>query len=194
MADVTDGASLAAAYKETVVAIRHQTSVEKAVVRSANVLFDNPADAQKTLQPFDPLIDKRGAALLDEAKAAYALQAAQRKIGATEPALTAEEREASTLAAECVHGSNFSGCAPAPGTGSGRGGGGGGGGGGGRGGQAAGLPQHMTAEATILLGQKMTALEIRDFLSGEFDPVAISDVMRYLRSREQAGLIRLVKR
>ena len=52
----------------------------------------------------------------------------------------------------------------------------------------------MNAEATILLGKKMTALEIRDFLSGEFDPVSIADVMRYLRAREQAGVIRLVKR
>jgi hypothetical protein len=52
----------------------------------------------------------------------------------------------------------------------------------------------MTAEATILVGKKMTALEIRDFLSGEFDPISIADVMRYLRAREQAGVIRLVKR
>ena len=52
----------------------------------------------------------------------------------------------------------------------------------------------MTAEATILLGKKMTALEIRDFLSGEFDPIPIADVMRYLRAREQAGVIRLVPR
>ena len=52
----------------------------------------------------------------------------------------------------------------------------------------------MNAEATILLGQKKTALEIRDFLSGEFEPIALADVMRYLRLREQAGVIRLVKR
>jgi hypothetical protein len=60
--------------------------------------------------------------------------------------------------------------------------------------QASGLPQHITAEATILLGKKMTALEIRDFLPGEFDPISIADVMRYLRGREQAGVIRPVKR
>jgi hypothetical protein len=52
----------------------------------------------------------------------------------------------------------------------------------------------MTAEATILLGKKKTALEIRDFLSGEFEPIAIGEVMRYLRGREQAGIIRLVRR
>jgi hypothetical protein len=52
----------------------------------------------------------------------------------------------------------------------------------------------MNAEAAILLGQKKTALEFRDFLVGEFDPVPLADVMTYLRAREQAGVIRLVKR
>jgi hypothetical protein len=62
------------------VAIRHQTNVERAVMRSANVLFDSRTEAQQTLQAFDPLIERRGAALLDEVKAAYALQAAQRHV------------------------------------------------------------------------------------------------------------------
>ena len=52
----------------------------------------------------------------------------------------------------------------------------------------------MNAEATVLLGQKKTALEFRDFLSGEFEPIPLADVLRYLRSREAAGLIRLVRR
>jgi aminopeptidase YwaD len=194
MADVKDGASLTGAYKEAVVAIRHQAGVEKAVVRSASVLFANPADGARKVQAFEPLVDKRAAALLDETKAAYALHAVQRRVAAAEPALTAEERDASTLVVECVHGSTFSGCAAAPGAGGGRGGGGGGGGGGARGGQASGLPQHMTAEATILLGKNKTALEIRDFLSGEFEPIPIADIMRYLRAREQAGVIRLVRK
>ena len=51
-----------------------------------------------------------------------------------DPAMTAEERDASTLFVECVNGSSFSGCSAAPGAGGGRGGPGGGGGGGGRGG------------------------------------------------------------
>jgi hypothetical protein len=144
------------------------------------------------VQVFEPLIDKRASALLDEAKAAFALQAAQRRAAATEPSRTAEERQASTFDIECVNGASFSGCNPAPGAGGGRGGGPGGGGG--RGGQPTGLPQHMNAEATILLGQKKTALEFRDFLAGEFDPLPLADVMSYLRAREQAGLIRLVKR
>jgi len=186
--------SLGAAYKDAIVTIKHQANVEKGVVRSARVLFDNAADGEKKVQVFEPLIDKRAAALLDEAKAAYALQAAQRRTAAVEPTLTAEEREASALTIECVNGSTFTGCAAAPGAAGGRGGGAGGGGGGGRGGPPSGLPQHMNAEATILLGQKKTALEFRDFLAGEFDPLPLADVMTYLRAREQAGVIRLVKR
>jgi hypothetical protein len=183
------GQALAGAYKDAIITIRHQANVEKGVVRSAKALFDNPADGEKKLQVFEPLIDKRAAALLDEARAAYALQAAQRRTVAAEPSLTAEEREASTLLIECVNGSSFSGCSAAPGAGGGRGGGGGGGRGG-----ASGLPQHMNAEAVILLGQKKSALEFRDFLAGEFDPLPLADVMTYLRAREQAGVIRLVKR
>ena len=196
LADAPNAGSLAGAYKEAVVTIKHQANVEKGVVRSAKALFDNPADGEKKVQVFEPLIDKRAAALLDEAKAAYGLQAAQRRTAAAEPVMTAEDRDASTLMIECVNGSSFSGCSPAPGA-TGRGGGPGGGGGGGRGALGSGLPQHMqhmTAEATILLGQKKSALEFRDFLAGEFDPLPLADVMTYLRAREQAGVIRLVKR
>jgi hypothetical protein len=186
MADVGDASALAIAYKEARNAIAHQAGVEKGVVRSARVLFDDPADGEKKVQVFEPLIDKRAAALLEETKAAYALHAAQRQVAASEPVPTAEEREAAALVIECVHGTTVAGCAAAPGT-TGRGGGGGRGG-------ATGLRQHMNAEATILLGQKKSALEIRDFLSGEFEPIPLADVMRYLRAREQAGVIRMVKK
>ena len=37
----------------------------------------------------------------------------------------------------------------------------------------------------------MTALDIRDFLSGEFTPVPLADVMAVLRAREAAGSIKL---
>jgi hypothetical protein len=43
-----------------------------------------------------------------------------------------------------------------------------------------------------LLGKHKTALEIRDFLSGEFTPVPLADVMAVLRAREASGAIRLV--
>jgi len=49
LADASDGASLLTAYKEALNAIRHQAGVEKAVVRSAAVLFTNPAEGEKKL-------------------------------------------------------------------------------------------------------------------------------------------------
>lgn len=180
LADVDGAASLAAAYREAAVAIRHQAGVEKGVVMSARALFDNPADGDRKVQAFGPLIDTRAAALLDEAKAMYALEAAQRHAMPTELKMTAEETEASALLVECVNGGSYGGCRPSAGSGQVPGGAGGG-----RGGQASGLPQNMNAEATILLGQRKTALEIRDFLSGEFEPVPLSTVMAYLRTREQ---------
>ena len=50
----------------------------------------------------------------------------------------------------------------------------------------------MNAEFWILLGKKKTALEIRDFLSGEFEPVPLGSVMAVLRARETGGAIKLV--
>jgi hypothetical protein len=52
----------------------------------------------------------------------------------------------------------------------------------------------MNAELTILLGKKKTALEIRDFLSGEFSPLPLADLMAVLRAREAAGTIKLTPR
>ena len=42
----------------------------------------------------------------------------------------------------------------------------------------------MNAEFTILLGQGKTALEIRDFLTGEFEPVPLAEVLAVLKARE----------
>jgi hypothetical protein len=184
LADAASGDALQAAWKEARVAIRHQADVEKGVVRSSAVLYDDPAGAGKRLAALEAAIDRKAAALLDEAKAAYALQA--QRFG-TQPVYdapqTAEEKEAAALVVESTGG------------GRGAGGGGGGRGGGGRG-AAAGpsLPQHMNAEFAILLQKKMTALEIRDFLSGEFEPLPLADLMAVLRARETAGTVRLTKR
>jgi len=187
LADAIDATSLAAAYREARVAILHQAGVEKAVVDSASILYTN-VDAGKTKTAvFAPLIDRRSASLLDEVAAAYRLQASQRGItlpaSVGEPVLSVTEREAANLVVEQV---------PAPA--GGRGGRGGRGGGGGRGRGAAGpsLPTEFNAEFNALLSRKMTVLEIRDFLSGEFTPVPVETVMAVLRAREAAGSIRLV--
>ena len=193
LSDAASVDALHTAWKDARVAIRHQADVEKAVVRSSSVLYDDPAAAPKRLAALEAAIDRTAAALVDEAKGAYALQAERLKTQPVyDPPQTAEEKEAANLIVTCANGEGtYSGC---PG-GGGRGAGGGGGGrGGGRGAGPAGpsLPQHMNAEFAILLGKKLSALQIRDFLSGEFEPIPLADVMAVLRAREAAGSIRLV--
>ncbi len=184
MSDATNAAALTDAYKEARVAILHQAEVEKGVVSSASILWTNADSGKQKTAAFLPLIDQRAAALLNEVKAAYQLQAMQRGVSAAEPVMTAEEREAANLVVESV-------------AGAGRGGGGGGGGGGGRGGGRGGgnagptIPQEMNAELTLLLAKHKTALEIRDFLSGEFTPLPLADLMTVLHAREAAGTLKL---
>jgi hypothetical protein len=186
LADASDAATLVTAYKEAKNAIAHQAKIEKAVVNTASVLWTNVTAGQKKVAVFGPLIDKRAAALVDEVRAAYQLQAAQRGIAAAEPALTPEERDAAATVVEVVAGSGRGGAA----------GGRGGGAGGGRGGAAQGprLPDEFNTEFSQLLGKKMTALEIRDFLSGEFTPLPLADVMAVLKAREASGQITLTRR
>jgi hypothetical protein len=181
MADATDAGSLTTAYKEARNAIAHQAIIEKAVVHSASIMWTNVADGQKKTAAFEPLIDQRATSLLNEVKAAYQLQAMQRGVSAAEPAMTAEEKAASNLVVEAVP--------AAPGAGGARGGGGG------RGrGAASGpsLPDEFNAEFALLIPKHMTVLQIRDFLSGEFTPLPIADVMAVLKARETAGSIKLV--
>jgi hypothetical protein len=170
--------------------------VEKAVIGSSAVLYEDPAAAPAKLAGLQAAIDKTLAQRYDELRALYAVHAQRVQAPALtstgSPAMTPAEQEASRLVVECVNGATRSGCASAPGAG--RGGGGRGGGGGGRGGGASGpsLPQHMNAELTILLGKGKTVLEIRDFLTGEFEPVPLDDVMAVLKARAAAGSIKLV--
>jgi aminopeptidase YwaD len=190
MADATDASTLTDSYKEARLAILHQAEVEKGVVNSASILWTNVNNGKQKAAAFVPLIDQRAAALLNEVKAAYQLQAMQRGMQAPEPVMTAQEREAANLVVESVGGGGRGGAG-----GGGRGaGGGGGGGGGGRGGANAGpaLPTEMNAEFTLLLGQHKTALEIRDFLSGEFTPLPLAELMTVLHARETAGTVKLV--
>ena len=214
LADVKTGAELNGAWREARVAIQHAANIEKQVVRSASILYTDVEAGKKRTATFEPLIDKRAALLLDEAYAAYQLQAAQRGVTvptvapapvanqgrrpatlapamAVEPTMTAEEREAANLVVEMAPPA----AAPAGGAGRAGGGGGGAGGGGGRAGGGRGgptLPTEYNAEFTAILGRKMTVLEIRDFLSGEFSPLPLADVMSVLKAREASGQIKLV--
>ncbi len=175
LADAT-ATTLPQAYKEARNAILHQAGIEKAVVTSASVLWTNVDDGKKKTAAFLPLIDQRAASLLNEVKAGYQLAAVQRGVPATEPAVTPEEKEAASLMIEQVAGAA---------------GGRGGGGGGGRGAGGPSLPTEYTAEFSLLLGKKMTVMQVRDFLSGEFTPIALADVMTVLKARETAGSIKL---
>ncbi|HQZ15583.1 MAG TPA: M28 family peptidase [Vicinamibacteria bacterium] len=179
MADAGDAAGLTTAYKEAKNAIQHQAGIEKAVVRSASVLWTDVTAGQKKTATFEPLIDARAGSLLNEVKAAYQLQAAQRAVAAAEPLMTAEEKEAASLIVEAVP--------PPPGAGPG-----GGFGGGGRG-PATGpsLPDEFNAELGLLIPKKLSVLQIRDFLSGEFTPLPVADVLAVLRAREKAGSVKI---
>lgn len=181
LADAIDAAALSAAYREARVAIKHQAEIEKAVVRSASVLYTDVDGGKKRTAVFEPLIDRRSVSLLDEVAAAYRLQASQRGItlpaSVGEPVLSVAEQEAANLVVEQVAGA------------AGRGGRGAGAG---RGNAGPSLPTEFNAEFNGLLGRKLTVLEIRDFLSGEFTPLPIETVMAVLRAREAAGSIKLV--
>ena len=55
------------------------------------------------------------------------------------------------------------------------------------------IPRHMTSEWNILLGRtpKLTALQIRDFLTGEFEPLPAADFLDYLKASEKLGTMKL---
>jgi aminopeptidase YwaD len=165
-------ADLGQAYKEAKNAIRHQAQIEKAVIASADVMWTDRAAGARKVAIYAPLIDKRAAVLLDEAKATYQLQAAQKGVSGAEPAITPEEKEAATLYVRPGP------KAPQPGQ---------------RGGPAPGpsLPDEYMAEFQTLLGKNMSVMQIRDFLSGEFTPISLGEVMATLKAREAAGLITL---
>ena len=182
MADATDAESMAEGYKEARNAIEHQAGVEKGVVKSASVLWTDTQAGERHTAAFEPLIDARAEALLAEVKAAYELQALQRGVQPIEPVPTAAELQAANLVVEQAP--------PAQRRGGRRGGGRRGGGQRG-GGRPASLPEEYNAEFSILLRRNMTALGIRDFLSGEFTPLSLANVMAVLRSREASGSIRL---
>ncbi len=181
LADATSPSTSMIAYKEARNAIQHQAMVEKGVVRSASVLWTDVAAGRRNTAKFEPLIDARANSLLNEVRAAYELQAMQLGVAAMEPAMTEAEQVAANLVVEQV-----------PPAARGRGGRGRGRGRG-RGARGPTLPQEFNSELSLLLRKEgKTALEIRDFLSGEFTPLPLADVMAVLRAREAAGSIRLV--
>ncbi len=188
LADLPFGLTLPDAYKEARVAVRHQAEVEKAVVRSAAILFADPAAAARKLGAFDALIDQRAAALQNELAALFALRAEQQKVPVAEPQPTDLERLAARTRVEPVASAGGMSLF----------------GGGGRGGAGAAqdtplaaarrkIPQHMTGELGAILRQKRSVLDVRNFLAGEFEPLPLQDVFDYVKALQAAGQITLIE-
>ncbi|HWQ03475.1 MAG TPA: M28 family peptidase [Candidatus Nitrosotenuis sp.] len=199
LADAADPAALTEAYKDSLATVRHQTEVERGVIRSSAVLYANPADAQKKLAAFEAMLDQRSTALQSEVRAFYQLRAGQMNTSTEEPKPSELEQQAAKLIPERVGQ-----------TGGGPGGGGGAGGPGGQGTQMSPqdraalqaaqrkIPGHMTAELNVLFSQqaarKRTALEIRNFLTGEFEPLSLADLMDYFRAMEKVGQLKFTEK
>ncbi len=192
IADLSFGLSLPEAYKEARTAIRHQANVEKAVVKSASVLFADPAAAAKKLAAFDLLIDQRAASLQNEIAALCRLRAEQLQLPWAAPAPTDLETRAAATLVEARP--QPAGASPF--------------GGGGRRAQTGPMtpamqamadarrkiPAHILGELGTVMRQGRTVLEIRDFISGEFEPVPLQDVFDYLKAAEALGQVRLVEK
>ncbi len=180
MADATEGAALMDCYKEAKNAVRHQAQVEQDVIRSVSTLFTKPEDGKKKLEPLAELIAERASTLQEEVTAFYELRAALKNVKATEPKMTNEERQAARTYVERPQGQGGFGrmrAAMATLSDSERDG-------------LRRVPQHMTAELNILIGKKKSVLEIRDFISGEFEPIALADLMEYVKVMQKIGMLK----
>lgn len=51
----------------------------------------------------------------------------------------------------------------------------------------------MTSELRAILPRKLTVLDIRNFLTGEFEPVPLADVFDYVRALEKLGQVKLIE-
>lgn len=188
MTDATDGPSLIAGYKEAINALKHQTAVERRVLQSGAVLFTDPAAGAKKLAAFQPMIDARAAALHKEIAAAFQMQAGQYRVPPGVPTPTDAELQAARTVPERTKPAPVPDVIAAlieklPEADRAR--------------VTSALPRlrdYMLAEFANLMAEKKTVLEIRDFLSGEFEPVPLADLTDYLKAQERLGLMRLVAR
>ena len=169
-------------YREAQNVLRHQAAVERAVIQSTSALWGDSAAAKQTLASFDPTLQARTAALQGEATRFFKVRAAELGVEPVEPLMTNAEKTASNLTVEPVPGAirDIVALEKLP--------------------EAhraevekllAKLPAHMTAEFGILLLKKKSILEIRDFLSGEFEPLALADLMEYLKARQELGNVKI---
>ncbi len=189
MADA-QGPLVATAYKEALNALRHQMAVERDVVKSAAVLFADRAAGERAVASVLPLVEARAAALQNELAAAFRVKAEQYHLAPTEPPPSAAETLAARQVPERTKPLQPPGVIQAA---------------------IAKLPpadeaavaaalarmpayESFNYEFNALLQQKETILEIRDFLSGEFDPLPLADLLGYLHAQEKLGFMRIVER
>lgn len=52
----------------------------------------------------------------------------------------------------------------------------------------------MTSELRAIQSRKLTVMQIRDFISGEFEPVPLADVMAYYETLEKSGAVKLTEK
>ena len=114
LADATTGDALHQAWKDARVLDPAPGRGREGGDSLRRVLYPDPGGSARRLAALEAAIDKKGAALVEEARAAYALQAQRLNTQPVfEPPMTAEEKEAAGLLVECVNGATFSGCASA---------------------------------------------------------------------------------
>ncbi|MGR4890732.1 M28 family peptidase [Sphingopyxis sp. LARHCG72] len=175
LSDAAPG-NLADAYKEARTAVQHQGQVEAAVLKSARVMWTDAGKGQSSTDMIARLIDQRSQALIREVDTVYALKARASGAAPARAAKTRLEEEAARIMVK--PGPKYPRDAYFPPRGPGPH-----------------LPDEFMAEFSLLIARgNMTALEIRDFLSGEFTPVPLADVMAALKGREEAGLVSLTKK
>lgn len=169
-------AELSDAHKEARVAVLHQSEVEAEVLNSARVMWTDPAKGRANADAMTKLVGQRSQMLLREIDGAYASQARAAGTAIAPPKRSRLEEEAARTIVKL--GPKYSRDAYFPSRGPGPY-----------------LPDEFMAEFSLLIAREtMTALEIRDFLSGEFTPIPLADVMAALKGREEAGLVTLVKK
>ena len=55
------------------------------------------------------------------------------------------------------------------------------------------LPAHVLGELGAVMRQRRSVLEIRDFVSGEFEPVPLANVFDYVKALAGAGQAKIVE-
>jgi hypothetical protein len=52
----------------------------------------------------------------------------------------------------------------------------------------------MTSELRAIMPRKLTIMQIRDFISGEFEPVPLADVVAYFDAQAKLGSVKLTEK